>query len=464
LRPSPPLQLREAVCVLALCAADLAAAAAAGATAWFARDSLHRWLPLPDISLEAAVQGVALLYIALELGFLFRGMHLRREPCWETARLAATTILAALALTLAALFLARFDADVPRSFLVLSTAALLVSVPAARVAAISILARLGPWRRRTLLVACPDRAARIAADLESDGFLGYRIQAVASPFDPPETWRPLAALADETVVAADGVDRDALAIAVAEAQRTARSTTVIPNLAGAPFEGGATTSLLERGHVLLTSRNRLQDPLNLAVKRAFDFVFALLGLALSAPLLLVVALAVKLESPGPILFRQERIGRQGRRFRMLKFRTMRADAERSLQEILESDPLRLAEWERAQKLRDDPRVTRLGRLLRVSSLDELPQLWNVIAGSMSLVGPRPLPAYHYEKFVEPFRTDYLHVKPGITGLWQVSGRGDSDLEAMAHLNAWYARNWSLWLDLTILLRTVPAVLRGRGAY
>jgi undecaprenyl-phosphate galactose phosphotransferase len=142
---------------------------------------------------------------------------------------------------------------------------------------------------------------------------------------------------------------------------------------------------------------------------------------------------------------------------------MYSDAEARLAKVLE-DPARQDEWDRFHKLKEDSRVTGIGRLLRATSLDELPQLLNVLWGTMSLVGPRPLPEYHYEKMGEPFRSDYLDVKPGITGLWQVSGRSDEDLGRMTTLNSWYARNWSLWLDLTILLRTVPAVLFRRGAY
>ena len=151
-------------------------------------------------------------------------------------------------------------------------------------------------------------------------------------------------------------------------------------------------------------------------------------------------------------------------FRCIKFRTMHVDAEERLKRIIDSDPLQRSEWERHYKLKNDPRITRMGCLLRKWSLDEVPQLLHVIQGTMSLVGPRPLPEYHHDKMVEPQKSDYLDVLPGITGLWQVSGRSNNDIEQMALLNSWYVRNWSLWLDLILLLRTIPAVLGRKGAY
>jgi undecaprenyl-phosphate galactose phosphotransferase len=143
---------------------------------------------------------------------------------------------------------------------------------------------------------------------------------------------------------------------------------------------------------------------------------------------------------------------------------MYLDAEARLAKVLSDSPDRRQEWDRFFKLRDDPRVTPIGRVLRRTSLDELPQLLNVILGAMSLVGPRPLPEYHFAEVKEPWRTDYLDVLPGMTGAWQVAGRSNSDLTEMGVLNSWYARNWSLWLDMTLLLRTLPVVCLGRGAY
>lgn len=200
-----------------------------------------------------------------------------------------------------------------------------------------------------------------------------------------------------------------------------------------------------------------------AVKRGIDIVASLVLIGLLLPFVLVVSLAVVLDSWGPILFVQRRVGRNGREFPLLKFRTMVVEGEAALAEHIDSDGELLQEWERSRKLRNDPRVTRVGRLLRRHSIDELPQIINVLCGHMSLVGPRPVPKEETAYFGE-HADQILSVRPGLTGLWAVSGRNDISYRERAELEYRYAVDWSLRLDLTILLRTIPAVLHGHGAY
>jgi exopolysaccharide biosynthesis polyprenyl glycosylphosphotransferase len=198
---------------------------------------------------------------------------------------------------------------------------------------------------------------------------------------------------------------------------------------------------------------------NLVLKRAIDLALIVLGTPAVLPLAGLVALAVKLDSPGPAIFKQRRVGKNGREFTAYKFRTMSADAEArkaELAQLNESDgPI--------FKIRDDPRVTRLGRLLRRSSLDELPQLWNVLKGEMSLVGPRPPTPDEVAQY-EEWHYRRLEVNPGLTGLWQVLGRSDTSFDEMVRLDIYYAENWSPGMDLRIMLETIPVVLSGKGAY
>jgi exopolysaccharide biosynthesis polyprenyl glycosylphosphotransferase len=201
------------------------------------------------------------------------------------------------------------------------------------------------------------------------------------------------------------------------------------------------------------------EGVDFALKRAFDIVGATLLLVVLSPLLLAIVLAVRLSSRGPILFRSTRRGIGKRPFRCLKFRTMHSDAEERQADLEELNEASGALF----KIREDPRVTLVGRLLRRFSLDELPQLANVLRGEMSLVGPRPLPERDYEMLEDWHRKRYL-VLPGITGLWQVSGRSELDFDDLVHLDFIYLERWSLALDLTILLKTIPAVLSRRGAY
>jgi exopolysaccharide biosynthesis polyprenyl glycosylphosphotransferase len=196
----------------------------------------------------------------------------------------------------------------------------------------------------------------------------------------------------------------------------------------------------------------------LVVKRLIDMLGAAVGIALLSPLLLLTAIAVKLDDPGPVLFKQVRSGRNGRKFPMLKFRSMCVDAEARKQELMHLNEMDGPVF----KIKRDPRITRIGRIIRKTSIDELPQLFNVLVGHMSLVGPRPpLPAE--VATYEPWQRRRLSVRPGITGLWQVSGRNQVNFEEWMQLDLKYIDTWSLWLDLKILFRTVPVVLLHKGA-
>jgi Undecaprenyl-phosphate galactose phosphotransferase WbaP len=205
----------------------------------------------------------------------------------------------------------------------------------------------------------------------------------------------------------------------------------------------------------------LPDPQR--IKRVFDIVFTL-ALALAAlPLGILIALAIALDSRGGIFFAHTRVGKGGKPFRIWKFRSMIAGSDAVLARYLERNPSLVEEWKLTHKLKDDPRVTRAGRLLRKTSLDELPQVWNVLRGEMSMVGPRPIVSEESVKYGPAFAL-YTRVRPGLTGLWQVSGRNDTNYKRRVAFDCEYIRNWSLWLDAKILFKTVRVVLGGRGAY
>lgn len=214
---------------------------------------------------------------------------------------------------------------------------------------------------------------------------------------------------------------------------------------------------------ILEIQQNLLLPRNLRLKRALDLVGGVLLLIPFLLLLPVVAFLIYREDKGPIFYRHERVGQGGKRFSLLKFRTMRQDGERILKELLAKNPRSRAEWEETQKLKDDPRVLRIGRFLRRFSLDELPQAVNILKGEMSLVSPRPVTEEELKRYGKEAEL-YLKVKPGLTGLWQVSGRNHLSYGKRVELDRYYVQNWSAWLDLYILARTVWAVLRKDGAW
>lgn len=240
-----------------------------------------------------------------------------------------------------------------------------------------------------------------------------------------------------------------------------RRVVVVPELPGY----AANSAMIARdlaGNFGVEIKQNLLNPWSQRAKRALDLFGATIGGLLISPLLLVTVFLIKLDSPGPAIYGQERLGTGGQTFRCRKFRTMCLDAEKSLDEHLQNDPTLQAEWERDQKLHGDPRVTRVGRFLRKTSLDELPQLWNVLKGEMSLVGPRPIVKAEVPRYGSMYEL-YKRVRPGISGLWQVGGRSDTGYAERVALDAYYVRNWSVWLDLVILARTVATVASRRGA-
>ncbi|MEM6473018.1 MAG: undecaprenyl-phosphate galactose phosphotransferase WbaP [Planctomycetota bacterium] len=211
-------------------------------------------------------------------------------------------------------------------------------------------------------------------------------------------------------------------------------------------------------------RDHLQNPFALGLKRLMDVVLSSVAIAILSPLLLAIIVWVKCKSPGPAFFGHTRIGRHGKRFKAWKFRSMVCDADRVLEECLENDEEMRRQWFDDQKLKDDPRIIPgIGHFLRKTSLDELPQLWNVLKGEMSLVGPRPIVQDEIDRYREMYAL-YLRVRPGITGLWQVSGRNDTSYEQRVRLDSYYVCNWSIWLDAYLVLRTIRTMLLREGAY
>ena len=264
-------------------------------------------------------------------------------------------------------------------------------------------------------------------------------------------------------IAAPGLAQEKLTSLIYRVQPLVKNLGIIPNLIGVPMGDIEAESLFNERLMLLKITNNLARPLNRFIKVIFDYTLTIFGTVAISPILLAVAIWIYIDSPGSVIFKHTRIGKDGKQFPCYKFRSMCVDAKEKLEELLENDPEARTEWERDFKLKNDPRITKSGAFLRKTSLDELPQIFNVLRGEMSLVGPRPIIREELERYGE-HAADYLMVKPGITGMWQVSGRSDIDYVERVSLDSWYVRNWSIWLDILLLWRTLKVVVCKKGAY
>ena len=414
--------------------------------------------------------------------YLALGASVGTLPGWghgavEEIRRVVLSLLGAFALTAVGLFLvnANVGQGVASSRLTLGAAGLasLALVPLARWSVKALLVRRDRWGVPAVVYGAGVAGARIVRQLQEERGSGYTPVAVFS--DDPEQWGgyldAIPIVGDTSRVAPEAA---VAFLALPEAERDRqigllegplscyRTVVVVPDLFEAPSLWVTPRDFA--GVLGLELSSTLTRTLPRLVKRAVDLAAVLLAAPLWMPTVAVLAAWVWLSDRESAFYGQERIGEDGERFTALKLRTMVTNGDEVLEAALAADPALRAEWDEHFKLERDPRITTAGRLLRRTSLDELPQLINVLRGDMSLVGPRPLPEYHHRELSERVRSLRERVKPGITGLWQVSGRSDAGNLGMERWDPYYVRNWSLWLDAVILVRTVKVVVYGSGAY
>lgn len=417
------------------------------------------------------------LFALFPLVYLLSGLYPAVGLCppEELKRLSLTTTWGYLAVGGFA-FVLHLGSTLSRPVLIGAWILSLILVPLIRALAREMWAARGWWGHSALILGAGRTGALVIDALRR--FPGLGLNPVCVLDDDPSKWGELDGvpvggdleLAPEfsrklgiryAIVAMPGVECKQLSRIIARQACHFPHLIVIPDLFGF-----STMWILGRdlgGILSLEMRQRLLMPIPRMVKRLMDTSLGFIASVLLLPLILLLALLIRLESPGAPFYGHTRIGRGGRRFRAWKLRTMVQNADQVLEQHLEQHPELRQEWEELQKLRDDPRITRVGRWLRKTSLDELPQLWNVLVGEMSLVGPRPIVENEIARYGDLFDT-YLQVRPGLTGLWQVSGRNDTTYEERVRLDAYYVRNWSPWLDIYILARTVLVVFGRKGAY
>ena len=486
--------LRRIAMLVLLMAGDLAAFWVALALAYFFRTRfLGEWFPLPFSQTLPDLLSRLWMPATFVGVYLSDGMYSRREPFWEeTRRIVRSSFFATVAL-LAVVSLGKMSEEVSRA-IVLGTGALtLCLVPLFRYWWKPFLHKRGLGLKKTILVGDNVWGRLAHLGLFRDHYMGIRIVGEVSLTrgngqctrctsgsetlfgkGAPEvpilgTLSDLKLLVSRhrirgAVVALPDMRREELASVIDEVQKNVLSVYLVPNIAQVNLVNSELLYLFYEEIFLLGIHNALKSRLNRWIKNASDIVLAGILCVPLLPLIGIIALLVMIDSPGPIFFSQTRIGLGKKPFRILKFRTMVEGADSKLEGILANSPELKKEFEEKQKLQDDPRITKTGRLLRVTSLDELPQVFNILRGEMSFVGPRPaFPEQVVHKYRENGEVFNL-VKPGITGLWQVSGRNEQGFEMRIRLDLWYIRNWSLWLDLVILVRTLGVVVGRKGSW
>lgn len=347
-----------------------------------------------------------------------------------------------------------------------------VLVPFARAATRGIVIMMGQWGVPVSIYGDRKSVGEIIAALRSEMGLGYIPGAVFTDDLPQGSvingvsvlgrMHNTTSRTPVAIVAPGNRSRHQMVEVLTGPLEVYRRVILIPDLEEAPSLWVVPRDL--QGILGLEITKNLLNPFARVFKRIIDLVLVLGTAPLWVPLMVLLYILIWLEDRKNPIFLQPRMGRTGGTFRTVKFRTMVPNAERVLQKALQKDAALRAEWETHFKLRKDPRITKVGNFLRKTSLDEIPQLLNVLRGTMSLVGPRPLPAYHFKDLPEQVRFLRDKVQPGITGLWQVSGRSEAGTAGMEKWDPYYVRNWSIWLDIVIIARTFKAVCCGRGAY
>jgi undecaprenyl-phosphate galactose phosphotransferase len=425
------------------------------------------------------------LWLLLLAFYIVEGLYTQRQTLWnEVGHVTKATFLGIVAV-LAAVALAKLSTEVSRVTILMVGGILFLLMPVTRYWTKFLLAERGPWRKSLLILGANDTTRTILRGLAEDPVLGYQVVGLLDddPTDQRETFgtsygNPIRVLgpltmaarllsagkAKDILIAMPSLDEEHLASLVHDLQPLSETIYVVPRMWGLPMMNLHIDGFLRQQVLMLKISNNMVKPWNIWLKRGFDLILGTILVVSALPLMVVVALAIKLNSRGPALFIQERLGYRGHTFRCLKFRSMYVDSDEQLEAHFRQNPDLAAEWKKYAKLKTkDPRLTPVGMFLRRWSLDEIPQIFNVLRGEMSIVGPRPYLPREKDRIGENLWT-ISTARPGMTGLWQVNGKNELSLEDRIQIEAWYVRNWSLWLDVIILAKTFRTVLWREGAY
>jgi len=479
--------IRRALSIPALMAIDIFAVISSLLLAYYLRAIIFQPL-LPSLYqeelLDSTFSNIWWFPLVVIFCLLYENLYNKRFPYWTEVEILIKAATLSIFLTIVWLYLAQVNEEISRTLIVLTWFGLIFLLPLYRFFGKLLLAKIGLWKKPVIIVGSGNAAALITKALNREKTIGYDIVGIiemknnlsnSKHMNLVSNLPLLGSLGDaETIISKTGIDDIIIAVSglptsrlvkiTNRMQRLASNVYLMPDLFGLALNGIELQYFFQEQTLLLQIKNRLKSTYNRLIKQTMDLLLGTVFFVIAVPALILLALAVKLDSKGPVFYVDERIGQGGKLFRCYKFRTMYTNAEIIMASHLKENPQLQLQWEHYQKLTGyDPRVTKVGTFLRRFSLDELPQLINILKGEMSLVGPRPyLP--REKKLMGEWFNDITVAKPGLTGLWQVSGRNNVNFGGRLKLDSWYMKNWSPWFDLLIIFRTVKVVINADGAY
>lgn len=406
----------------------------------------------------------------------YEGAYSKRLALWDEVKFLWKSSFFACLAVFSALFISKKGPEFSRILIITMGAVSIIIFPLLRINFKKFLYSLGLMRRKILIVGSGEEAISAFRAVKNEPNLGYEMAGFVddSPAVKELCGMKVHANLDQigryikssgihdVIVAKPELEKDALTKLINSIQHKAENTLYIPDFKGLAVSGTELRHFFREQTMIIEIKNNLTRPLTYFTKRGIDYAAGIGLFIVSTPLLLIISHLIRRDSPGPAFLKQRRIGKNGKSFMCYKFRTMYLDAEERLNAILKTDPKAKEEWDKYWKLKDDPRITKAGQWLRATSLDELPQVINILKGEMSLIGPRPYLPREKEFLADEGET-ILKLPPGITGLWQISGRSNTSYDFRITMDSWYVKNWDLWLDVMILFKTASVVFKREGA-
>lgn len=476
-------KLSKFICLISLIFCDLLALLVSFLIAYFLRSQIlpHIISGFKQEALPLVIQlkyGCLYTFVILFLIFTFEKLYTRRLTFWEETKHLLKGITFSFIIIMTIVFISKSYTQFSRAVIILSGLSSLIIFPILRQKIKSLLVKFNLLKKKVLILGTNEIARLVSKEISKNkalgyeiiGFLTYKKKKIGEKL---EGFKIIGEISEfeklskklgikDVIIAFSSISQKKLIDVIELCEKRAETIRIIPNV-GNIFTMGVEIESFG-GILSLSIAQNLIKPWNVFIKALFEFILVFILTIFLLPILLIIALAIKIDSSGPLIFTQERFGKRNKIFKFFKFRSMYIDGDKILKKYLKENPKACKEWIKYQKIREnDPRITRVGKIIRKYSLDELPQLINLFKRDMNLVGPRPYLPREIKKIGKSYQI-ISKVKPGITGMWQVSGRNLLPFKNRVLLDEFYIRNWSLWLDTVILFKTIKALITREGAY